>query len=390
MIWKLIAAMLLALCSACTSIPSQQSSTGSGASTSSGTDSDASNDKPRSNTVPVGRVEAEVFSASEGTLDVGIVVFDEGLANNNGDLFPTVRKAESLIFPTVLAEYLTDSNAFGVVRVVPSSSVNTPLQVQAQIVTADGQELELAVKLIDAGNRVLLTRNYRDIAASEDYPVSRGDEPFSDLYKSIANDLGRTIQGIDADSRQRLERLAAARFAAEIAPEAFSRFLAPSKAQGTGETAYELVSFPAEGDPMLRRLQRMQRQDALFVDTADEQYRELYSEVRDSYNLWREYSFELERFGEQYREEAAGRKSTARRGSFAAMQQSYASFRKVKIQEEDLSDLVNGFTGESLETVLRVDDGVFRLQGSVDERYLEWRRILTRINELEVGIDPNS
>ncbi|MEM9397652.1 MAG: hypothetical protein AAF991_09220, partial [Pseudomonadota bacterium] len=93
MIWKLIAAMLLALCSACTSIPPHQSSTGSGASTSGGTDSDASKDKPRSNTVPVGRVEAEVFSASEGTLDVGIVVFDEGLANNNGDLFPTVRKA---------------------------------------------------------------------------------------------------------------------------------------------------------------------------------------------------------------------------------------------------------------------------------------------------------
>ncbi|MEO0436866.1 MAG: hypothetical protein AAF098_08160 [Pseudomonadota bacterium] len=389
MIQKLVAAVLLALSVACANSPLQQASAGS-ASSGLGAESTAVISQAASNTVPVGNVEAELFPSSEGALDVGVVVFDEGLGVSNGDLFPTVRKAESLIFPTVLADYLTASNALGVVRVVPSSSVSTPLQLQAQIVVADGQELELAVTVLDAGNGVLLRRKYRDIATAEDYPVGPRDEPFADLYQAIANDVGTIAAGMDTSERKRLERLAAARFASEIAPEAYGRFLSLSENRGTGVMRYELVSFPAEGDPMLRRLRRMQRQEALFVDTADEQYRDLFDEVRDSYNLWREYSFELERFGEQYRAEAAGRKSTARRGSFAAMQQGYASFRKVKIQEEDLSDLVNGFTGESLETVLSVDDGVFRLQGSVDERYAQWRRILTRINELEVGIDPNS
>jgi hypothetical protein len=67
------------------------------------------------------------------------------------------------------------------------------------------------------------------------------------------------------------------------------------------------------------------------------------------------------------------------------MQQSYASFRKVKIQEEDFGALVKGFAGESLETVLEVDDGVVRLSGSVEERYREWRGILARIYDLETG-----
>ena len=67
------------------------------------------------------------------------------------------------------------------------------------------------------------------------------------------------------------------------------------------------------------------------------------------------------------------------------MSQVYASYRKVKIQEEDLRDLVQGFGGDALETVLEVDDGVFRLSGSVDDRYREWQSILARINSLETG-----
>ena len=136
---------------------------------------------------------------------------------------------------------------------------------------------------------------------------------------------------------------------------------------------------------MLLRLSRVRRQDDLFIDAVDEQYADLRGEVEDSYALWREYNYELQRFGDDYRTSASERKSTARRGSFAAMQQVYASYRKVKIQEEDLRELVKGFSGESLETVLEVDDGVFRLSGSVQDRYAQWRKILTRINALETG-----
>ena len=70
------------------------------------------------------------------------------------------------------------------------------------------------------------------------------------------------------------------------------------------------------------------------------------------------------------------------------MQQVYASYRKVKIQEQDLRGLVEGFGGESLETVLEVDDGIVRLRGSVARRYDEWRRILARIYGLESGARP--
>ncbi|MEM6486415.1 MAG: hypothetical protein AAF662_15705, partial [Pseudomonadota bacterium] len=295
--------------------------------------------------------------------------------------------------PVLLAQYLRASGAYGVVRVVPSDGIYLPLQVAASIVRADGLELELDVEVRDAGNRTLLKKRYRDVTNPADFPVAEGDEPFADLYRAITNDLGKLVQNLDRSERETLDRLAVARFAAAISPAAFGRLVQQTQPRGTDSTAnqtYTLAGFPAAGDPMLGRMERLRRQDALFVDSADEQYRLLLDEVQESYNLWREYNFELQRYGDAYREEASSRKSSARRGSYASMQQSYASFRKVKIQEEDLADLVDGFAGESLETVLRVDDGVFRLQGSVEQRYAQWKEILARINALETGIPADS
>ena len=332
---------------------------------------------------PVGEVTLQQAAALRLVpLDIGISIFDKGLANaTDGDrVFPTVRKAESLLIPVMLAGTLVDSGAWGAVRVVHSSDVNLPLVAEGEILTADGATLELRLRVVSADGEVLLTRIYRDEATPADYPVAAGDDPFADIYRAISNDLLLIAQRLTAEQRIELERIAMLRFASELAPATFSRFL-----QRNPDDRYALVSFPAAGDPMLARLARLRRQDELFIDAVHDQYADLQEQVAESYALWREYSFELQRFGDSYRESAAERKTSARRGSYAAMQQVYASFRKVKIQEEDLRELVRGFSGESLETVLSVDDGVVKLSGSVQQRYDEWRRILTRIDALETG-----
>ncbi|GAB5414121.1 MAG: hypothetical protein Cons2KO_17240 [Congregibacter sp.] len=336
---------------------------------------------------PVGQVELQLGGFAQPALDIAVLVFDQGLGRQSSDarVYPTVRKAESLLLPVRLAQTLQDSAAWGVVRVVHNSDVYMALSLETEILRADGADLHLATTLRSAAGQVLLQREYRDVASETDYPVTLGSDPFDDIYRAIANDVRDAVAALEAGQRRNLERLALMRFAASLSPSAFSRFVVQ---QGD---RYELQSFPADNDPMLRRLDRLRRQDDLFVDAVDQRYRELYEEVRESYALWREFSFELQRFGDEYRASAAERKRTARRGSYAAMQQVYASFRKVKIQEEDLGDIVDGFAGESLETVLEVDDGVVRLSGSVEERYAEWRRILGRIVTLETGeLDPSA
>jgi hypothetical protein len=331
---------------------------------------------------PVGEVALRRVSGRLLPLDIGIAIFDQGLqnANEDGRVFPTVRKAESLLIPVTLAQTLVESGAWGAVRVTHSPDVQLPIVVEGEILTADGAVLELQLRARSARGDVLLSRIYRDEATPADYPVAVGGEPFADIYRAISNDLALIAERLDDAQRIELQRVAMLRFATELAPTSFARFLSTDS---TGH--YELVSFPAEGDPMLSRLSRLRRQDELFVDSVHDQYSDLREEVQESYALWREYSFELQRYGEDYRETASQRKTSARRGSYAAMQQVYTSYRKVKIQEEDLRQLVRGFSGESLETVLEVDDGVFKLSGSVQQRYEEWQGILSRIDALETG-----
>lgn len=333
---------------------------------------------------PVGEVLLST-PAAPVELELGIAVFDQGLDQAAGDnpVFPSIRKAESLLLPVTLASMLKASGAVSIVRVVHSAQVQLPLLLEGKIRRADGAVLELAITLRGADAGLLLDRVYRDEAEVADYPVQSGKDPFDDVYRAIANDVQAALAALTPARRDALRRLALMRFAARLAPVTFSRFI-DSDARGR----YTLASFPADDDPMLRRLHRLRRQDQLFIDSVDEQYAELRDEVAQSYALWREYAFELQRYGQSYRAGAAERKSTARRGSYAAMQQVYASYRKVKIQEQDLRGLVEGFGGESLETVLEVDDGIVRLRGSVARRYEEWRRILARIYGLESGALP--
>jgi hypothetical protein len=337
----------------------------------------------------VGSVSMTRPPAGFSVPELAVTVFDQGIAAaEREDVFPTVRKAESLLLPVNLAATLRENAAFPLVRVVHSPDVFLPLVLSGEILHSDGSVLELELALTGADGQELFRRAYRDEAVAADYRGVDDDtsraasvEPFADLYRAVANDLVRVLASLGEDELAELERLALIRFGAALSPASFSRYLET----GSGDS-FALTGFPAADDPMLARLDRLRRQDELFIDTVDQQYRDLERSVGESYDLLRAYGFELENYGERYRENAAERRIDARRGSFAAMQQVYATYRKVKLQQEDLRDLVQGFGGESLETVLSVDDGVYRLSGSVEERYAQWRRILGEIYRLETGL----
>lgn len=330
---------------------------------------------------PVGDVSLQRRSPGADALDLAVVVFDRGLdATASSSVFPELRKAESILLPVKLATTIRDSGHWGVVRVSEAPDIAVPMRVQGKILRADGEVLELEIRATTAEGRVLLDRRYRDQTSDADYVEGNREDPFADMYRTISNDLAAVLASMDSSQRQRLERLARMNFAARLAPDTFGDYIAVSEAG-----VRSLRNYPADGDPMLGRILRLRQQDFLFIDTVDEQYRELSVRIAESYDLWRRYSYELALYGDSYQSEVGNRSRAGRRGSFAALQQVYGSFRKVKLQEEDLHDVVAGFVGESLETVIEVDDDVVRLQGSVAERYAQWRQILSRIFALESG-----
>jgi len=342
--------------------------------------------------VPVGvvtlnKAESAVVSPR---LDLGIIVFDPGIpkdASTHSKLgvFPKIRDVEAQYLPVVLRDALVASNNWGVVRVVPKNDETLGLRVTAKIIHSDGEDLVLHVRAIDAGGLVWLDRSYHDRTNPGDFPALAGgapaqisDDPFADLYRQIANDLGLIKTQFSVAELANIRNVGLLRYATNLSPEAFSGFLFRES-----DGAYELRRLPAADDPMMRRVQRIRNQEYLFIDTVDEQYVDLYETMAPTYYLWRQYGRERAIFKADYELRAANRESYGRRGSYIAMERTYNTFKNSKIQDQDLQELAGGFNNEVAPTVMEVSGRVFRLSGALNAQYTEWREILRSIFSLE-------
>lgn len=334
---------------------------------------------------PVGEVALRVEDeAPVPLLDVGLVIFETGLPESPvaaDGVFPGIRRHETRLLPVRLRQALEASGAWGAVRVQPEAQASAHLQIRGRILHSDGERLVLALRAEDARGRVWLDATYHDISTAGDYPVAPGRDPFADLYRAVANDLLAAREAQPPAALAQLPQVATLRYATSLLPRAFDDFLARGPA---GE--WQLRRLPAAEDPMLARVETIREREYLFVDTVDEQYRELAEALQPAYDLWRQFTREQARYRADYRARLPERERAGPPGSYAAMEQAYNAFRWSRIQEQDLEELARGFVNEVRPTVLSVDGRVYRLSGSLSAQYAEWRDILGRILALELGL----
>jgi len=313
-------------------------------------------------------------------LEIGVVVFDEGLLNpDSRDARDKLRSVESRLGAVLLRDTLTASTLWGPVRVLPSASQFAELTITAEVRHSDGRDLWLSVRAIDATNRVWLDDDFRATASMGDYDRDNA-EPFREVFVAIANSLRRAAIRLSSQELAELTQVATLRYPAELAPTLFGPYVASVEGRLVAQR------LPSVSDPMLPRIERIRNQEALFIDTVDEQYVDLWDAVGPTYRLWQRSGLEQAQYFEDYTARASARELTADRGSFAAMQQVYSTYRSVRIQEQDLFDLATGFDNETAPTVLSTGDRVVRLSGTLDQQYKEWRRLLAQLVELEYGV----
>lgn len=330
--------------------------------------------------------EATEHSADASQLDIGIVVFDPGIpadasTHSKLGIFPEIRKAEAKYMPVMLRAALVESGDWGVVRVLPEALDSSELLVAGAILKSDGQRLELHIRASDASGAQWLDQTYTGTATAANYPATT--DPYLDVYSRIAADLLAVRRQKSAAELRAIRQIAELRYAAGLAPEVFSAYLSRSP-----EGRYSVSRLPAEDDPMMARVLRIRDQEYRFVDTVDEQYTRLGDEMAPTYNLWRQYDAEQAEYRDEYQTRVSSRDSQGRRGSFAAMEQTYNAYKWSKIHGQDLDELALGFNNEVAPTDMDVSGTVFKLSGSLDSQYTEWREILQRIFALESGLPP--
>lgn len=357
-------------------------------------------------------------------LDVGVAVFDPGLEDYDDDrtIHPEVRKAEARYMPTVLADAMQNSGAWGAVRVVPEDNPYTDLQVRGTIEHSDGEELELRIVARDARGHTWLDKTYRGQASRYAYQPSSagGYDPFQAVYHTIANDLVMAQEQLSASERERIRLVSELLFAQSFSPDAFAGYLQTNR-KGT----LDVQRLPAQDDPMLARIRTIQEREHMFVDTLQGYYGSFNEQMLGPYQLWRKQTFEeamalrelkresalrmmagivsvaagiaaknqAQQDRDKERRDGDNRNSGAKNaaGDVAIIGGGYllkSAFEKraeAQIHVEALEELGLSLEAEITPQIIELDDRTVTLSGNVEQQYQQWRDLLADIYAAEIG-----
>lgn len=362
----------------------------------------------RVNTTPL--EQASEMLPDEALLDVGIVVFDTGIPDDETvdvpGAFPRLREAEARFFPYHLKSTLQDTGYWGAVRVVPAASTSSDLLVFGRIAQSDGDMLDLYVRAEDATGREWLNRRYRERIPAAAYRGSA--DPYQDVFNQIANDLVIARRGFEEQELARVRQVAKLRFAAQLTPEAFGDYLSQNR-----RGLYEIRRLPAEDDPMMRRAMQIRQREHMFIDTLDGHFGNFYHEITQDYDRWRQFARDEAEAVRELRSSARWRtglgiaaivgavvmdsnsssrgygqrvlRDVAVYGGIEAIRSGAQKRREASFHEAAMQEVTDAFQGAVRPTLIDLQGETVRLTGSAEAQYAEWQRLMREIFAAETG-----
>ena len=366
---------------------------------------------------PVELIQAQSEIPEQELLDVGILVFDPGLPEDEEALFaieekgifPDVRKSEARYIPFHLMQTLQSTGYWGAVRVVPAANA-VDITVSGTILKSNGKRLEVEITVVDSRGKQWLKKEYKREARVSAYTKKRGavehPDPYQYLYNEIANNILEKRRKLDAEDIQQVRLLSQLKFAVDLAPTPFEDYLKVHK-----KGRYSIERLPAHDDPMMARVASIRERDYMFIDTLNEFYANFYVTMGEDYDGWRAESYEDQDALDKARKEAwiktlagiagivGGVVSKDPRirdvgliGGSVMIKSGMDSFGEAKMYSEDLKQLAASLDAGMAPLLIDMEGEVTRLTGSVETQYATWRNLLRKIFASETGlpIDPNS
>ncbi|MGD9098439.1 MAG: hypothetical protein PVF97_10160, partial [Desulfobacterales bacterium] len=344
-------------------------------------------------------------------LDVGIVVFQtqelteddiEDKGTNN-----EIRQSEAHFIPCHLRNTLQRSAQWGSVRVLPEKSAAQDVLVTGEILESNGQELILKIKVTDARGRLWYEETYRQEAIGASYKDNTPweQDPYQDLYNTIANDLAAHRQKLTAGSAERIRAVAKLQFAREFSPEAFGDYLIENEDQ-----EITLNRLPADDDPQMARLMAVRERDHMYIDTLNQYYDGFYAGMWPAYENWRKLDLTERLAREEIEKSAMLRKAggallvamaillEATQGGGGSMLQGLMVVsggqvfmsginlsKQAEIHSAAIAELSESFGADMEPVNLELRGQTYELTGSAQEQYRQWRELLRQIYLQETG-----
>lgn len=322
---------------------------------------------------------AHTATAAEESLNVSIALFDPGVPDDRSlyrelKIFPRIRNIESLLMPFALRNALDESGTWGAIRIVPEADAAAELLITAKILRSDGEQLQLAVKAVDAGGDAWLDEIFTAIVTSDDMAI----------YQAIADRLALELGRRDATALARIREVSMLRYGNELAPSAFGRYLA-FHADGK----VDVLRLPARNDPMVERIRLVRETDYVVTDAVDSEFRQLDADISSVYQVWRDYRQTALSYQATNAAMAADPPNAAR-GSYEAIQRLYDNYKWERLAAQEQDRLAIAFDNEVGPTIDRMEERVRKLKAWIADRYDVWHRILEEFVEVESQLQDNN
>ena len=346
-------------------------------------------------------------------LDVGVAIFDPGIDEIERSEEETtnhdIRVAESRYAPYLLSETLQRSGNWGIVRLMPSSASPMDVLVHGTVLQSDGETMSLRISVSDSTGRGWYTKVYDQAISQFSYDPSQRqqNDPFQILYNNIANDL-LAFRNTNISDQQIVEirTISEVLFAQRFSPEIFDAYLTEDRRGNI-----QIVSLPAENDPVLGRVRDIRERDFMFIDTVQDYYATYVRQMRLPYDSWREQSYHETMELRELRESArrrfiggaaaviAGVAAATNGGNYASqvggisaasagaylIKSGFDKRAEAQMHMEALEELGKSLEDELAPQVINLEDRTITLTGSVEEQYGQWREILADLYATEVG-----
>ena len=351
--------------------------------------------------------ESEI-SSENLFLDVAISLFNPGIDATGDSIFPEIRKAEAKYIPQMLKNTFQSQGRWGVVRLVPTNDDLLDLHITGNILFSDGETLRLLIQVQDATGYIWLRKTFVEDANTSTYQKSWSaeNEPFKSLYEQIENDIYSLLRKASAQKRKFIKTISEIRFAKDFDSQTYSSYLHEEK-----NGRRRLVRQPSSDDPQFNRIRQVRLRNSMFVDILQEEYETFVNDIGEAYFTWRQKFYHQKIM---YRNSLAESQNKIYHGAVQALnilnpftlfklisnpsEQTGAGFAVDQIESglqirraTDMYKVELQELGKSLDSFAKshnvsIDNYVMSLEGTVGQRYNQFRQILREIYLNESGI----
>jgi len=297
---------------------------------------------------------------------------------------------------------------WGIVRTLPRANLPVDLMVYGELIESNGESVKLQVRAVDSAGSTWIDKMYEQQASAYSYhpEVDLPGDPFQATFNEIANDLFSYQETMSSAQLINIRSISKVLFARDFVPDAFSDYVVEDE---SGQIS--LSRIPANSDPMMQRVERIRSRNDLFLDVVQDYYRAFNRKMEAPYQEWRKLSYKEVLYARQLKEQARKEKiagiavlaggiiaatkgeSRASRGAghigiISGSRLFVGSFLKTEealSHSSTLRELGVSLESELEPSIVDLQDRTVTLSGTVEDQFVEWRRILGELFVLEEG-----